>query len=87
MILSLVLIGVTIYFKKCNSSDKAATPDSAKGKQALNVSAVVLSVKTLEYKLYSSGTVMANEEVQLRKIELANQKRERKLLKKQKELK
>ena len=60
MILSLVLIGVTIYFKKCNSSDKAATPDSAKGKQALNVSAVVLSVKPLEYKLYSSGTVMAN---------------------------
>ena len=66
LILSLVLIGVTIYFKKCNSSDKAATPDAAKGKQTLNVSAVVLSVKPLEYKLYSSGTVMANEEVQLR---------------------
>ncbi|MFZ7116075.1 MAG: efflux RND transporter periplasmic adaptor subunit [Bacteroidota bacterium] len=66
LILSLVLIGVTIYFKKCNNSDKAKAPDAAKGKQPLSVNGVIVSAEPLEYKLYSSGTVMANEEVQLR---------------------
>lgn len=66
LILSLLLIGITIYFKKCNSSDKAGTPEASKGKQPLSVSAVIVTPEPLEYKLYASGTVMANEEVQLR---------------------
>jgi membrane fusion protein, multidrug efflux system len=66
LLLALVLIGITIYFKKCSNKNNENKSDATKGKQALNVNAVVVSPGPLDYKIYSSGTILANEEVQLR---------------------
>ncbi len=66
LLLVLFLIGITIYFKKCKSSEKNKKPEANKGTSVLGVSAVIVSPEPLDYKLYSSGTVLANEEVQLR---------------------
>ena len=66
VVLSLVLIGITIYFKKCNNVNSTAKADTNKGKPAVSVSAVVASPQELEYQIFASGSAMSNEEVQLR---------------------
>lgn len=65
LLLALLLIGITIYFKKCNTtSDKKQ--EGGNVKPALNVDAVIVTPEELDYHIFSSGTVLANEEVQLR---------------------
>lgn len=67
LLLALILIAITIYFNKCKNP-KPSTPAGGNKTvpQTLNVSAVVVFPQALDDNLYSSGTVLANEEVQIR---------------------
>ncbi len=66
LLLAIVIIGITIYFNKFRNADSKNKPESKKSVPALTVSAIVVTPQPLDYMLYSSGTIMANEEVQLR---------------------
>lgn len=60
-----ILLAVKFIFFGNNAAKPAATGPSQKN-QAVPVSAVIAKTATLDNKVYASGTVLANEEVELR---------------------
>jgi len=62
--LIVVLIAIVIYINKCNKPE--GTDRGAGKKQALMASAVIVKPQDIEDKIYSTGTLLANEEVDIR---------------------
>lgn len=60
----LTLILIKIFFLKNENSD--APKATMKSNQPINVTAYIASSRLLEHKIFSSGSVAANEEVELR---------------------
>jgi membrane fusion protein (multidrug efflux system) len=65
LIAAILLIGAVIYFNKFGN-DKQKGPQQPQGPQALNVNGVVVSYQRLEDNIFSSGTLLANDEVEIR---------------------
>lgn len=63
-ILLLLFIGIVIYLNKCkNKADSHGGQSGPKSAVPLSVSGVIITTQPLEDKIYSSGSVLANEEV------------------------
>lgn len=65
LILGILIVGTIIYFNKCNK-EQAAGPGSSQKNQPLQVNGVVISIQPIEEKIFSSGTLIANDEVEIR---------------------
>jgi membrane fusion protein (multidrug efflux system) len=62
----LLLILIIIYVNKCkDSSDNAVNPSNA-AKPALKVNGLIIKSSPLEDKIFSTGTLISNDEVELR---------------------
>lgn len=61
----IILIGIVIYLNKCNKdkSKEGGGPAGPKSSQPMSVSGVVIFPQPLEEKIFSSGSILANEEV------------------------
>lgn len=68
LLLSIVLISIVIYFNKCATENSSLKPGSGAGKPAapLTVSATIVSHQSLNDQIFASGTLLANNEVELR---------------------
>src|ERR1044071_4135169 len=66
LILVLLVIGVIIYLNKCRNTAKPPAAGAGGSGQPVMVSAVVIQPTTINDKITSSGTVAANEEVEIR---------------------
>jgi membrane fusion protein (multidrug efflux system) len=67
LMLSILIIGVIIYINKCNPEKNDGAASSAKkNPSALAVNGVVVFPQSLEFPVLTSGTLLANEEVELR---------------------
>src|SRR5689334_11998174 len=64
LIIALLIIGVIIYLNKCRNAVKP--PAAGGAPQPVLVSGIIVHPATINDKIFSSGTVVANEEVQLR---------------------
>lgn len=68
ILLALLLIAVVIYVNKCssgNSRQKNVAGNSKSG-APLQVSGIIVSPQTVSDQIYASGTLMANNEVEIR---------------------
>src|SRR3954471_11047380 len=67
ILLAIVLVGIVIYINKCNkgNKDQSMGPGNPKGNQAVTVSGYVISTTPFEERIFSSGSVLASEEVTL----------------------
>lgn len=65
LIIALLVLGVIIYLNKCRNTPQSLMTANP-GQQPVMVSAVVVKPSTISDKINSSGTVLANEEVELR---------------------
>lgn len=64
LLLAFVFLGIIIYLNKCNNpKNQSAAPGASKQIQPIAVSGVVVYTQSVEDKIYTSGTVLANEEV------------------------
>jgi len=63
--LLLLLLSLPVFFSGCNSKNKGQS-DKASGQKAITVDAVVIQSRELENKILSTGSLIANEEVELR---------------------
>ncbi len=66
LIVGIIIIGTIIYFNKFN---KGSTDNQAGGQKkptAIQVNGVIVKYNPLEEKIFSSGTLIANDEVEIR---------------------
>lgn len=66
LILAILFIGIVLYINKCSGPESAPADRSNAGKQALKVNGVIVQKGSLENLIYSSGTLMANDEVEIK---------------------
>src|SRR5437016_1668938 len=67
LILSLIFLCIIIYLNKCrNAKEQAAKANAGKAGQVMLVSGVIVKPQTISDHIFSSGTLLANEEVEIR---------------------
>ena len=66
LLLGLLLTGIIIYLNKCRNGQTEAAASVKGNPPPLMVNGVVISSQSFEEKIYSSGTLLANEEVEIR---------------------
>src|SRR5688572_17616524 len=67
LILSILFVAVIIYLNKCNNGNtEKVTAKGAGSQQAMNVSGLIVNPQTVEEKIYSTGTLAADAEVELK---------------------
>jgi membrane fusion protein, multidrug efflux system len=67
IILFILIIAVIIYVNKISKLEKKESSAASKAKIiSMKVSGIIVSQREIEDKIYSSGTVLANEEVEVR---------------------
>lgn len=65
-ITAIILLGIVVYFNKCKSPHEGSNPQTGKSQPPIIVTAIVVHAGMFEEKIYSSGTILANEEVEIR---------------------
>jgi membrane fusion protein (multidrug efflux system) len=65
LLTAIVLLGIVVYLNKCKSPQQGL-PQSIKSQQPLLVTGIIASAGIFEEKIYSSGTILANDEVEIR---------------------
>lgn len=66
LLFMLLLIGVIIYVNKCTNEKTEASGNTKSMQQPMIVQGILASAQDIEEKIYASGTLLANEEVELR---------------------
>ena len=68
LLLAIVLIAVVIYVNKCSNGKNQMNPSGGPGKSSapLSVSGVIVSALPLDDQIYATGTLLSNNEVELR---------------------
>ncbi len=66
LLLALLFIAVVVYINKCSSPSPTAMNPALAGKQPLKVNAIVVNSSSMENLIYASGTLLANEEVDIK---------------------
>jgi membrane fusion protein (multidrug efflux system) len=67
LITALLVVAAVIIFNKCNTGkNTGAAPAQAGSPQPLIVNGIIVSLQPLEEKIYASGTLLANDEVEIR---------------------
>ncbi len=66
ILLSLCILGMIIYLNKCKSTNSQNGKAGPKGPQTIMVSGVIASQSSLDNEISSTGTVLANEEAEIR---------------------
>lgn len=61
-----VIFGIIIYVNKCSNEQSPAANQGRNNTQPLLVNGRVISPKPLEEKIFASGTILANDEVEIR---------------------
>jgi membrane fusion protein (multidrug efflux system) len=66
LLLGILLIGIIIYVNKCGGEKSEASLQKGNAPSTITVSGFVAASQPIEEKIYSSGTLIANEEVEIR---------------------
>jgi membrane fusion protein (multidrug efflux system) len=67
LILGVIIIGIIIYLNKCNKEDgPSVNQNKGNQPQAMMVNGLVISAEPIEDKIYASGTLLANDEVEIK---------------------
>ena len=66
LLLALLFMAVVVYINKCSSPSPTAMNPAMSGKQPLKVNAIVVNSSSIENMIYASGTLLANEEVDIK---------------------
>jgi membrane fusion protein, multidrug efflux system len=68
IILGLLIIGIVIYINKCNKENSLPVSGKPGGgtQQPIIVNGVVITSQPITEKIYASGTLLANDEVEIR---------------------
>ncbi len=66
LLTAIVLLGIVVYLNKCKSPQEGLPSASIKAQQPLLVTGIIARAGIFEEKIYSSGTILANEEVEIR---------------------
>ena len=66
LFLGLVLTGIIIYVNKCRNNQTESVMQNQKSLQPMMVNGIVVISQSIEDNIYASGTLVANEEVEIR---------------------
>lgn len=62
----LLLAGIVIYVNKCHNNQTEVKTQNQKAQQPMMVDGIVVTTQAVEDNIYASGTLIANEEVEIR---------------------
>ncbi len=65
LLISLILLGIIIFLNKCQHTS-SIDKNKITSAQSLSVDGMVVTTQKLEYPIYTTGTLLANEEVDLK---------------------
>jgi len=66
LFLGVILFGVIIYMNKCRNNESPAVNQNKGGSQPMLVTGIIISTQNIQDNIYASGTILANEEVEIR---------------------
>ena len=66
LLLGVIIIGILIFLNKIRNNKQELTNQNKGLQQPMLVNGLVITTQTIEDKIYASGTLLANEEVEIR---------------------
>lgn len=66
LLFALLFMAIVVYINKCSTTSSTVMNPGIAGKQPLKVNAIVVNSSSMENLIYASGTLLANEEVEIK---------------------